>query len=789
MSDRKHTSAGAEKMEHAEKNGPTRPGERFIHRELSWLEFNDRVLREGLSPTVPLMERLKFLAIVRSNLDEFFMVRVAGLMQQRTAGIETPDPSGMTPVTQLARIAERAHQLVAEQEAGVADVLGELVPEGLTVLERSQWTESQRAKIAKLFRAEIAPVATPMAIEELPEPPLLANLQVYVGLLLEARIDSVVTTDELGALDETPNGVSGERAKPAKSEVVKSGTAMGDEPAVTVAVIPVPRCLPRFFRIAADSETPAEVLVTPEDILLAHAEELFPGRRIPDRALLRITRDGNVEIHDDNAADLCEMINVAVSDRRRRAAVRLEISVDASERLRARLSKRFGLADQDCYPIGRFPEASALFELAGWDGYEHLRYESWDAELPQELPDDEDLWDVLRERDVLLLHPYETFDPVVRMVQRAAEDPDVLAIRQTLYRTSGDSPIVRSLELAASRGKDVTVLVELKARFDEARNVVWARRLEDAGCHVLYGIAGLKTHAKALLIVRREDGRLRRYAHLATGNYNDRTARIYSDLGVMTSDRVLTADVAAFFNLITGCSDAVGWERITCEPGFLRRRFIELIRRVADLSTPERPGRILAKMNSLEDPKIIEELYRANRCGVRIGLNIRGICCLRPGVPGLSEHIEVRSIIDRYLEHARVFYFSAGGHEEVYLSSADWMVRNLQQRFEMLFPITTPSIRRRILHILSIYFADTVKTRILQPDGLWRAALEMPGSGVYGSSGGELLWLPDAEIVEEIENGEQIRAQEKLHTEAISAAQEIRGAMPRFRPLQAPKES
>ncbi|MDO4559078.1 MAG: polyphosphate kinase 1, partial [Planctomycetia bacterium] len=397
----------------------------------------------------------------------------------------------------------------------------------------------------------------------------------------------------------------------------------------------------------------------------------------------------------------------------------------------------------------------------------------WNPEVPGDLPDDGNLWDILRERDVLLIHPYETFDPVVRMVQRAAEDPDVLAIRQTLYRTSGDSPIVRALELAATHGKDVTVLVELKARFDEARNVVWARRLEDAGCHVLYGIAGLKTHAKALLIVRRENGRLRRYLHLATGNYNDRTAKMYSDLGLMTTDRTLTSDVAAFFNLLTGCSDAVGWERITCEPVVLKQKFLELIDREAELSTPDRPGWILAKMNALEDPQIIEALYRASGRGVQINLNVRGICCLRPGVPDVSERIEVRSIVDRYLEHARIFCFSGGGHEDLYLASADWMGRNLERRFEMLFPITDPLVRRRIFHFLTVYFMDTVKSKVLQPDGTWRSATEAAK-------------LPDRFVESDLPD--PLRAQKLFHTEVVAAARQLRSTGPRFRPLHSSRD-
>ncbi|MDD3468724.1 MAG: polyphosphate kinase 1, partial [Thermoguttaceae bacterium] len=514
-----------------------RSKEFFFNRELSWLEFNDRVLREGCNETIPLLERLKYLAIVSSNLDEFFMVRVAGLMQQRTAQIDTPDPAGMSPATQLAKISLRAHRLAAEQTVAVQEVLTQLAVEGLVVLSPKCWTKGQKAELARLFDEAIAPVATPIAMDELPDVPLLSNLRIYVGLLLEKKNDD------------------GERFE-------------------VVAVVPVPQCLARFYPVSLHQEgmpDPCEAIVAVEDVLLANAEKLFPGQKILDRVLFRITRDGNVAINDDDVGDLCETIHTAVCARRRRAAVRLEISTDASQQLLQWLMKKLGLNEDNCYRIDGLLDASAFFEIAGRDGYERLRYETWVPQIPRDLPDDSNLWDVLRERDVLLSLPYESFDPVVRMVRRAAEDPDVLAIKQTLYRTSGDSPIVQALELAATRGKEVTVLVELKARFDEARNVVWARRLEDAGCHVLYGVAGLKTHAKALLVVRREHGRMRRYVHLATGNYNDKTAKLYSDLGLMTTDRDLTADIAAFFNLLTGYSDAVGWERITCEPVFLKQ--------------------------------------------------------------------------------------------------------------------------------------------------------------------------------------------------------------------------
>jgi polyphosphate kinase len=373
----------------------------------------------------------------------------------------------------------------------------------------------------------------------------------------------------------------------------------------------------------------------------------------------------------------------------------------------------------------------------------------------------EDLFETLQERDVMLCHPYESFDPVVELVRKAADDPDVLAIKQTLYRTSGDSPIVKALRDAAENGKQVTVLVELKARFDEARNVIWARQLEDAGCHVIYGVAGLKTHAKILLIVRRESGRIRRYVHLSTGNYNDKTARLYSDIGLMTCDTDLALDAASFFNLLTGYSEVVGWSKLSIAPTGLRRRIRELIEREARASTPDRPGLIMAKINSLQDKEICQELYLASQAGVKILLNVRGICCLRPGIKGISESIKVRAIIDRYLEHARIFYFRNGGHEEVYLSSADWMTRNLDKRLETLFPIVDPSLRRRLVGWLELYMSDNAKGWQLKPDGTYERVKE---------------------------SGPRIRAQEALQTEAEEIARSAKRTQVRFRPLTRPEE-
>jgi len=693
--------------------------ELLINRELSWLEFNHRVLEEGLSADVPPMERLKFLAIVSSNLDEFFMIRVAGLMQQRSAGVRKRDPSGMTPTQQLAAISQRVHRMVARQSAGIRQALADLRGHGLSVLEPGEWTPRQREFLRGHFEREVAPILTPLAIQELSPAPLLPGLALNVALLVSGRAKH------------------GER----------------------LVVVPVPSQLPRFVDLPPSSGVGTVRL---EDLVAVYAGSLLPGCEVLAAAVFRITRDADVPIEDDDAQDLLAVVEAAVIARRRRAPVRLAISTGADRRILTWLVEWLGLSARDVYEVDGMLDAAALMELALRGGFDALRDPVWPPQPPRDLAGADDLYEAVAERDVLLVHPYESFDPVVQMVERAADDPGVAAVKITLYRTSGDSPIIRALARAAQNGKQVTALVELKARFDEARNVRWARRLEDAGCHVIYGVAGYKTHSKALLVVRRESGRIRRYVHLATGNYNDRTARLYSDIGLMTSDEDVGSDVAAFFNLLTGFSEEVGWSKLTIAPTGLRRRFEELIDREIRTSTPERPGLIMAKMNSLQDKGLCRALYAAAQAGVDVRLNVRGICCLRPGVKGASERISVVSIVDRYLEHARIFYFRNGGHEELYLSSADWMRRNLDRRLELLFPVTDARLCRRLVAMLETYLADNVKGWRLRPDGTY----ERP---------------PVA--------GKAVRAQEVFYHEAVEAAREAgKRSGRRFRPLTRPEE-
>jgi polyphosphate kinase len=698
--------------------------ELYINRELSWLEFNDRVLREGMSAEVPLLERLKFLAIVSSNLDEFFMIRVAGLKHAAAAKGSRTDFAGLTPDEQLSAIRNRVLRMIEEQARAIHEVTEALVPQGICLLEPSQVTAEQRRFLKSYFATGILPALTPLGVEELEPVPLLPGSKLYLALLLEAR--------------ESPDG----EGLPAR-----------------VAVVPVPGTLPRFITTPG---TRGICLARLEDVMAANMEMLFGDYRIVAQAVFHITRDADVEVDEDDPAELLEAMQEAIVARRRQGVVRLMISAGPDPRLKSWLVGQLRLAEADVYEVDGMLDAGALMQVATRPGFESLKYADWPPQWPRELPPaGGELWSVLQEQDVLLFHPYESFDPVVQLLQQAADDPSVLAIKQTLYRTSGDSPIVRALIRAAEAGKQVTVLVELKARFDEAKNVQWARQLEDAGCYVIYGIAGYKTHAKLLLIVRREAHRVSRYVHLSTGNYNDKTAKLYSDIGLLTSDGDLTADAAAFFNLLTGYSQAVGWKKLAIAPTGLRQRFLDLIEREIQASTPDRPGLIMAKVNSLQDRRVCRALYEAARAGVRVQLNVRGICCLRPGVAGVSENIEVVSIVDRYLEHSRIFYFRNGGHEEVYMASADWMSRNLDRRLEILFPIQEAALKKRLMGILAAFFADNVKARRLRVDGSYERVSRV---------------------------GPAVRVQEQFYTEAVEAARAEGHPVLEFRPLARPPE-
>lgn len=698
--------------------------EHFINRELSWLEFNDRVLQEGKSEDIPLLERLKFLAIVSSNLDEFFMIRVAGLMQQVKAGVRKRDISGLTPSQQLDKISRRVHQMKREQTESIKDVFSRLSGQGIHVLAPKQWSVEQRYFLQNYFVDELLPVLTPVSVETLDPVPLLPGLQIHIA----ANLAFAEADDER----ESPQ---------------------------QIVVVPVPTQHPRFVSIPGSEGISAALL---EDVVTENLHTLFPDCRLLSTVQFRLTRDADVDIQDDEASDLLNVVENAVLDRRRRGVVRLVLSARPDRHIKKWLVDWLAVQNRDLYEIDGMLDPAALMELANMPGFESLKNPEWPPQHPVDIDQNNDIWQNLIDHDVMLFHPYESFQPVIDLVSQAADDPNVIAIKQTLYRTSGDSPIISALQRAAESGKQVTVLVELKARFDEARNVNWARRLENAGCLVIYGVAGLKTHAKALLIVRRENGRIRRYVHLATGNYNDKTAKLYSDIGMMTTNADIATDVASFFNILTGYSEVVGWSELVIAPTDLKRRFLDLIDREIQASTPQYPGHIMAKVNSLQDEKICKALYQASQAGVQIQLNVRGICCLRPGLKGFSDNIEVISIIDRYLEHARVFYFRNGGHEELYMSSADWMTRNLDKRLELLFPVTDNRLRRRLVHILEVFFRDNVKARRILPDGRYERVLR---------------------------DGEPVRAQETFYREAIEAVQSERETAVRFQPLMRPQES
>jgi len=664
----------------------------YINRELSWLEFNGRVLEEARDPTVPLLERLKFTTIVASNLDEFFMVRVAGLKQAVAEGDTGPDHAGLTPGQQLMLISEQAHKMVDSLYAALMEeILPALAQRGIRILPVEGLDADQKAHLSRYFKEEVLPVLTPLAIDYSRPFPMLGNLTLNLALLLEP--------------------VEGE-----------------DQP--RLAVVQAPGRLPRMVRlVGGDGNTYAWL----EDVICSELSALFPGQKVLESAAFRIARDSELDLDDEGGRDYVQDIEEELRKRRRSQVVRLEVEVRAGPALLTTLAGRLGVGPEDTYRIPGPLDARALFPLVDLPALEDLR----DPPLkPLPLPeflDKEDTFALLDERDILLYHPYDAFDPVITFVSRAADDPDVLAIKRTLYRTSGDSPVVRALARAAEQGKQVTVLVELMARFDEQSNIRWARSLEESGAHVIFGIRGYKTHAKICLVVRRGSRGIRRYVHLGTGNYNDRTARLYTDFGLMTSDREIGEDASAFFNALTGYSDPPRMKKLAMAPTMLRERFLDLINRERRRAEAGQAAEIRAKMNSLVDEEIIRALYDASKAGVRIRLNVRGICCLRPGLKGVSETIDVVSIVDRFLEHPRIFYFRNGGDEEVYLSSADWMPRNLDRRIELLFPVDAPECRQRVLDVLDAMFLGNVKARWLLADGTYKRKRLPKGEEPYRS--------------------------------------------------------
>lgn len=648
----------------------------YFNRELSWLEFNRRVLEEAQDPTNPVLERLKFLAIFSSNLDEFFMVRVANLKQKVASGITTGSGGDrLLPREQLDRISQVVHESVAEAYRCLRkEILPPLADAGIQILRKRELTGEEQEYIEELFNREIFPVLTPLAIDPShPFPHLLNN---SLNLAIRLR-------------------------RPKQQQV-------------HLALVQVPAVLRRFVLLP---QREGRQFLPLEIVIRKFLQKLFSGMDVIDCHVFRITRDSDFDLDDyEEIKDLIEVIERQIRERRRGAATRLEIEEGAPLELIDYLRDALDLEEQDVYEVPSPLDLRALFEIHELRGFEALRDPDF---VPRALPAiqrSKDLWSAIRERDHLLHHPYDSFKPVVDLIQGAADDPHVLAIKQTLYRTNADSPIIRALQQAADRGKQVTALVELQARLDEERNIVWARELEKAGVHVVYGFLGLKTHCKVALVVRRDEDRIRRYVHLATGNYNPQTARIYTDLGLFTCDDDFADDVSALFNYLTGFSELPSWKKLILAPSFLRQFLIQNIDQEAALG---KRGRIVAKVNAILEPEVIRALYRASRAGCQIDLICRGICGLRPGLPGVSENIRVLSIVDRFLEHSRIFYFGNEGKPKVFIGSADWMDRNLVRRIEVVFPIEAPMLRGKLIQILAISLADNVKARYLAPDGTW----------------------------------------------------------------------
>ena len=664
-------------MEHNQYINP----EYFLNRELSWLEFNTRILKEARDKTNPLMERLKFLSITASNLDEFFMIRVASLMDMVHANYTKKDISGMTAQEQLAKISEKTHDLVELQYSTYnRSFLPQLKQNGMKLISAYEDLSNAQSKyVDSYFHTEVYPVLTPMAVDSSRPFPLLRNKTLNIGALIHDK----------------------------KSEID-----------FDFATVQVPDVLPRLVEIpSGNGETRTFILM--EQIIEKNIDKLFLNYEVICAFPYRIMRNADLDIDEDEAADLLMEIQKQLKKRQWGEVIRLEVEDGIDKRLLKILKYELQVKDENIYKINGPLDLTFLMKVYGLDGFDHLKTPNY---IPQPVPDlnlDQNLFDQIRNRDYLLHHPYQTFDPVVQFVRQAAKDPQVLAIKQTLYRVSSNSPIIASLAQAAENGKQVTVLVELKARFDEENNIIWARKLEKAGCHVIYGLVGLKTHSKITLVVRKEDDGIRRYVHLGTGNYNDSTAKLYTDLGLLTSSKPIGEDATAVFNMLSGYSEPLFWNKLTIAPLWLRDKFLELIRRETLNAKDGKKGHIIAKMNSLCDQKIITALYEASSAGVKIDLIVRGICCLKTGIPNVSKNITVRSIVGNFLEHARIFYFYNDGYEEIYMGSADWMPRNLDKRVEILFPVENDALKAEALYILQTQLDDTMKAHMLKSDGCY----------------------------------------------------------------------
>lgn len=686
----------------------------YKNRELSWILFDRRVLSEAYDKSIPLMERLKFLSITASNLDEFFMIRVASLKDMVHAGYKKKDIAGMTAREQLEEVTQETHKLVEDMYKVYNKMLiPKLKENGLIVVSRYEDLTAEEEKwVDKYFMDNVYPVLTPMAVDSSRPFPLIRNKTLNIGALVKKK-----------------NG-DGE---------------------IEFATVQVPSVLNRLVEIENAS---SRKIILLEEIIEKNIYKLFLNYEIVTAGPFRIMRNADLTIDEDEAADLLKEIEKQIKKRQWGEAIRLEIEAEMEPRLLEILKRELEIEESDVYKIDGPLDLTFLMKMYGLDGFEALREEKYIPQRVPEIEPDGCIFDAIKRNDILLHHPYQTFAPVVDFIKQAAKDPDVLAIKQTLYRVSGNSPIIAALAQAAENGKQVSVLVELKARFDEENNILWAKMLEKAGCHVIYGLVGLKTHSKITLVVRREEDGIKRYVHLGTGNYNDSTAKTYTDIGLLTCSEQIGEDATAVFNMLSGYSEPLYWNKLTLAPLWLKERFLYLIKREEEHAAKGKEAHIIAKMNSLCDADIIKALYKASAQGVKIELIIRGICCLKTGIPGVSDNISVRSIVGTFLEHSRIYYFKNDGDEELYCSSADWMPRNLERRVEILFPVEASALREKIKKILEEQLKDTRKAHILKPDGTYKK-VDKRGKELFNS---QMYFCKEAmEIVRQKEDVQNTR--------------------------------
>ena len=706
--------------------------ENFTNRELSWLEFNQRILGEARDRKNPLFERMKFLSITASNLDEFFMVRIASLKDMVNAGYKKKDIAGMTPQEQLGALNEKTHAFCEKQYTTYnRSLLPKLSEAGLEIVTFNSLSEKEEEFLEEYFHKNVYPVLTPMAIDSSRPFPLIQNKTLNIAALIKSR---------------------GEDKKEKKD--------------YDIATVQVPSVLPRVIVLPQKDGGKRKCrVILLENVIEHYLDVLFLNHEIICSAPYRIMRNADLSIDEDDAEDLLKEIEKSLKMRQWGEVIKFEYEERMDSRLEKYLKKQFKVHPCDMYAFNGPLDLTFLMKCYGIEGFSDLKEKPYTPQKNKKLRADKNIFTQIRKGDVLLHHPYESFDPIVAFIRQAAEDKDVLAIKQTLYRVSGHSPIIAALAQAAENGKQVTVLVELKARFDEENNINWARKLEKAGCHVIYGLVGLKTHCKIALVVRKEADGIRRYVHLGTGNYNDSTAKLYTDTGMFTCRDVVGEDATAVFNMLSGYSEPANWNRFIVAPIWMKKRFLEMIHRETKNAKKGKPAKIIAKCNSLCDRKIILALYEASCAGVQVDLIVRGICCLVAGKPGVSENIRVRSIVGTFLEHARIFYFYNDGHEEIYMGSADWMPRNLDRRVEIVFPVEEEELKEKAKHILDVQLSDTLKAHRLLEDGTYQK-VDRRGK-------------------------EAIEAQKTFCEEAIAAANESKKKVPKkrtFDPRFSPQE-